>query len=192
MAIIKISEYFPLVLLDSKFKKIWEIILFISLMINLWYAPVRISFRLLDNDLIHTIGNFFPFIIFNINILINLNSITFINGKILEKKKDIINSYLKNYFKFDIITFLAFYFSYFKGLRGFELFYLLRFNKIKKLACKFKEEFVISDKNECILELISLLAFILYSAHFFGCFWNFIGEIAYHYKLEESWLETVD
>ena len=169
----------------------WDLLMIFSLIINLWYTPIRISFALNDNTLIHIFGNLFPFIILILNTIICLNSSTFSNGNILEKKKEIFIFYMKNDMFYDFLSILAFYFSYFREVKGIEILYFFRFRKLSKLFQSIKEDFIISDKNECILELIKLLIIILYSAHIFGCIWYLIGEVTYSYEIEESWLETV-
>lgn len=107
-----------------------DIIVLLTIFINIIYIPLDIAFILNDTKNFY-IFNLIPTGIFTVEILLNFNTAFYDKGEINYKRKDIIMNYLKQNFTLDILVTLPVFLSNFINFDYLNLILLLRLKRLK-------------------------------------------------------------
>ena len=170
----------------------WDVLNLFFLSLYLFYIPLKFSFdftlSLTENPLIYIFFEIFPISIFLIDILITLNSGFYYKGDLIEDKLKILDNYYKNNFLIDLISLTPFFISIRFDQKYIEILFFIRILKIQKLIIKIEENLNFSEKLKGIFDLIKLMFFVTYLAHFFGCIYYSLAD--FESKLGKSnWID---
>ena len=91
-------------------------------------------------------------------------------------------------FLLDFITLFPFYITFISEIKIFELAYLLRLIKLRKLILLIEEDFHLSDQKQYISKVIKLLFSVLYLTHIFGCILHSISYLQVSRGSNNTWL----
>lgn len=127
---------------ESVFKILWDSILLIILIINIFYIPLEISFTSHSEFSFNKLGIFFddiPAWIFLFDVLLKFNLAYYDKGVIVTNRVKIIKNYLNNQFFWDFIVIFPYYLSFILSIPYLDVILLLRSNKMINLANNFVE-----------------------------------------------------
>ena len=141
--------------------------------------------------------------IFFLDILVNFNTVVFLQGKLLKKRTKIFKNYIRTYLFRDLLSAIAIFLqipfynkeenakyiatnAYFMTLIRM-LFFLRMFN-FSSIIKKFEGIFFISQTTYHIVSLMKLIFRITLLSHILACVWLFVGTI----HLNNSWLSHLD
>jgi len=114
--LIGLLHNFSVLMPNSKTKIAWNILLFLLLLANFFMIPLKVSFSNFStgsgrlNELTYVSSVFFL-----LDMLLNFNSAYFSKGLIITERKKIIHCYVKKNLLFDLITLLAYIFTFFSA-----------------------------------------------------------------------------
>ena len=101
---------------NSKTKIAWNILLFLLLLANFFTIPLKVSFSNFSTGSGRlTELTYVSSVFFLLDMLLNFNSAYFSKGLIITERIKIIHSYVKKNLLFDLITLLAYLFTFFSA-----------------------------------------------------------------------------
>lgn len=106
-----LSRYIIVIKPDSLFKIVWDIILLIFIIINIFYIPIFISFEIKPEGVFEWLFDLLPSWIFVAEILLNFNTAYYDKGLMHEDRRSIIKHYVKGNFFWDLIVIIPFLMS---------------------------------------------------------------------------------
>lgn len=107
-----VSIHIKVIKPDSYFKIIWDIILLLFIIINIFYIPIYISFEIYPNGIFEWLFDLLPSWIFIAEMVLNFNTAYYDKGLMHEDRKSIIKHYVKGNFIWDLIVVVPFLMSY--------------------------------------------------------------------------------
>ena len=193
--IFEFSDKFKALEPDDLFSIIWNIIMNIILIMNLFFIPLELGF---SNGINKYKINYIwfkltfetiPFIVFIIDIFITINTSYFSNGILQSKKLNILWNYITEpLFLIDLLTLIPYIISEIYQYPYLKLFCLLRLFKLIHLNRQIEDNLQISEKNGHFLELLKLICIIIYVNHICVCIWHLIGSWEISVGKYDSWL----
>ncbi|CAD8096304.1 unnamed protein product [Paramecium sonneborni] len=182
------SKYVKVIKPDSLFKIVWDIILLLFIVVNIFYIPIYISFDVRSSGLFEWIFDLLPSWVFIAEILLNFNTAYYDKGLMHEDRKQIMKHYVKGNFFWDIIVVIPFLISYL-DIPFVRYTLLLRLTRLSPLMTSIEEVLNLEDSIQIFLDLLKLIFFLLLTGHFCGCAWHWVAIIEYQdYGQEVTWL----
>ena len=186
---------FPVFDQNSVFKIVWDIIIVILTMVEIFVYSIERSFNvdLFKSDRIKAL--FLTVImIFHIDILVTLNTNIYSAGVQVKTRGTIFVNYVKKLFIFDLAASIG-VILYFTSTRQ-EFYSDVNILLLFKIFCKqglhqkFQQLIARNDKLEAVFDLLSLGLTILISGHIIACLWYFISFDHYEkFPMENTWLQ---
>lgn len=97
---------------ESKFKIIWDSIVVIFIIINIFFIPMELSFDLdKSTTLVWLFFETIPSYVFIVEIILNFNTAFYNQGIIHTKRSEIFNNYVKKNFWWDLMIAIPYFFS---------------------------------------------------------------------------------
>ncbi|CAD8060849.1 unnamed protein product [Paramecium primaurelia] len=157
---------------------IWNIYFLLIVTINVFYVSLRLSFEEIVEmnwDLKDFIFEQLPSYSFILEIIIKFNTCIYSKGVLIKNRKRLIKRYLKREFLIDMLLIIPFFIG-----RQLDFFYLdlviiLKMFQISKLTYSLFNRLELTQQQTAIFELIKLIFFILFCAHFSACIWHKLG-----------------
>ncbi|CAD8180977.1 unnamed protein product [Paramecium pentaurelia] len=182
------SKYVKVIKPDSLFKIVWDIILLLFIVVNIFYIPIYISFDVRSSGLFEWIFDLLPSWVFIAEIILNFNTAYYDKGLMHEDRKQIMKHYVKGNFFWDIIVVIPFLISYL-DIPFVRYTLLLRLTRLSPLMTSIEEVLNLEDSLQIFLDLLKLIFFLLLTGHFCGCAWHWVAIIEYQdYGQEITWL----
>ncbi|CAD8200952.1 unnamed protein product [Paramecium octaurelia] len=182
------GKYVKVIKPDSLFKIVWDIILLLFIVVNIFYIPIYISFDVRSSGLFEWIFDLLPSWVFIAEILLNFNTAYYDKGLMHEDRKQIMKHYVKGNFFWDIIVVIPFLISYL-DIPFVRYTLLLRLTRLSPLMTSIEEVLNLEDSLQVFLDLLKLIFFLLLTGHFCGCAWHWVAIIEYqNYGQEITWL----
>ncbi|CAD8095929.1 unnamed protein product [Paramecium sonneborni] len=186
------SKYVKVIKPDSLFKIVWDIILLLFIVVNIFYIPIYISFDVRSSGLFEWIFDLLPSWVFIAEILLNFNTAYYDKGLMHEDRKQIMKHYVKGNFFWDIIVIIPFLISYL-DIPFVRYTLLLRLTRLSPLMTSIEEVLNLEDSIQIFLDLLKLIFFLLLTGHFCGCAWHWVAIIEYQdYGQERTWLTNYE
>ncbi|CAK66966.1 unnamed protein product (macronuclear) [Paramecium tetraurelia] len=182
-------SHIPIMDPDSNFKVMWDILLLIQIILNIFYIPMKIGFGFQNEGILYQL--FFeslPSWTFIVDIIINFFTAYYSKGQIHKSHKDIIRNYARYELWWDLLIAIPFILSSFK-IKYTEYILMLRLAKVKTLINSVEEAINPSITMQTVLELFKSVFLLLFVSHCCACLWNLIGQMqqdAGNY----SWLDS--
>ncbi|EAR83914.2 cation channel family protein (macronuclear) [Tetrahymena thermophila SB210] len=176
---------------NSRFKIIWNIVIFILLIINFFIIPLKLCFAsFMTNNNIFKYLTFVTGTTFSLDTIMNFNSAYFSKGLIITDRKKIIKNYMKKNFFIDLFTLLAFSFSQFSYIY-FEAGILIKILKLAPIMENFEEILNLRQRGQAILSLLKLIIFILMVTHILGCSFFLLARLEEQYFTNTTnWIDS--
>ena len=155
-------------------KLIWDCIQLITIFCFFFFIPIKVIYNINLIDLMGTHIFFIGVAILGIDILVSANSGFYLKGFYKSERWEVLNYYLKTSFLYDFGVLLLLLIE--SHIWNFVL--LLFFYKLKPYSLiikRIEESFYFNINIIHYMRLGKLLAFILFVAHIFSCFWVIIG-----------------
>ncbi|CAD8091549.1 unnamed protein product [Paramecium primaurelia] len=182
------GKYVKVIKPDSLFKIVWDIILLLFIVVNIFYIPIYISFDVRSSGVFEWFFDLLPSWIFIAEILLNFNTAYYDKGLMHEDRKQIIKHYVKGNFFWDLIVIIPFLISY-MDIPFVRYTLLLRLTRLSPLMTSIEEVLNLEDNMQVFLDLLKLIFFLLLTGHFCGCAWHWVAVIEYqNYGEELTWL----
>jgi hypothetical protein len=106
-----LSRYIKVIKPDSKFKILWDMLLLLFIVMNIFYIPINISFNINTSGAFEYLFDLLPSWIFVAEILINFNTAYYDKGLMHEDRKSIVKHYIKGNFFWDLVVVIPFLMS---------------------------------------------------------------------------------
>eukprot|EP01084_Bolivina_argentea_P132356 233579_1 len=185
------------------FKIIWDLFISIIVIISCIEIPFSAAFEI-DISLQTGIGR----IIFGVNMLLLIDIILTFRCAYYDqydKLRLIINPflitkhYLKTWFLLDLITSFPLYILFkhhgfddtvFQALRIMRLLRIFKVSNIIRTKTLIKKITRVIPKQVAILiQVVQILAAMLFCCHYFACLWYAVGKASYHDEHKQSWMD---
>ena len=187
----------PLFEMDSIYSIIWNLILAIILIVNIFVGPLQLSFTLDDHysaDIISIVGQRIEIFACILDMIHALNTAYYSKGVFVKERTRIIKYYFKYNFFLDLLIICPLIIKFFQI--SDKIYLKINFVfvawKIKILIAKLEDYFQFKEKPQGILNLLKLIFLVFYLAHLSGCGWNFIAnwEII-EFNAEDTWMHHI-
>ncbi|KAL4447023.1 hypothetical protein ABPG74_013875 [Tetrahymena malaccensis] len=201
----------PIVNPNSLPKLIWDSLLSFVVVLMLTVVPVKLAVQ--DHFLSYYLGTELVLILIIIltiiDIIINLNTAFFRNGKIVVRRAQIVLNYLNQVGIYDFLVMQALLYElgqsysnntasnlsqdlkedwFYQAQQILLLFlFYVKSQKLNKFFYKVEEMINFKRRTTNFLSLVKLLFFILKVGHIFACLWLFVGR----QDKENSWLKNL-
>ncbi|KAL4497397.1 hypothetical protein ABPG72_011332 [Tetrahymena utriculariae] len=206
-----ILESIPIVNPNSLPKLLWDSLLSFVIVVMLTVVPVKLAVQ--DHFLSYYLGTELVLILIIvltiIDILINLNTAFFNNGKIVVKRAQIVMNYLNQVGIYDFLIMQALVYELGQSCTNntvsnlsltlkqnwfyqaqqilLLLLFYVKSQKLNKFFYKVEEMLSFKRRTTNFLSLVKLLFFILKVGHIFACLWLFVGR----QDKDNSWLKNL-
>lgn len=133
---------------DNKFRLIWDFIIVIILLWNIYYVPLSIafdeSFHNKDFDAFVQKHNIFftvmPGLSLFIDILLSFNTGFYKEGNYVNDRGEIAAYYIKHLFAYDALGFITFFVSYLENVSYLNIIIMFRIGKIAIILKKIEDQ----------------------------------------------------
>ncbi|CAD8196983.1 unnamed protein product [Paramecium pentaurelia] len=177
---------------DSKFKIIWDILLLLFIVMNIFYIPINISFDITTSGIFEYLFDLLPSWIFVVEIILNFNTAYYDKGLMHEDRKSIVKHYLKHNFFWDLIVVIPFLISNL-NIPFVRYILLLRLTRLNPLMESIEEMLNLEENIQIVVDLFKLIFFLVLTGHFCGCAWHFVALTEYEsFGITETWLTHYD
>lgn len=106
-----------------------------------------------------------------VDILVQLNTMTFTNGRYTSSRTEIFFIYFKKLALVDVASVV------FLSMQDFKIIgFFLRFYSCQRVINKIKQDIIYNEQLQALLELLILIWRVIIMAHLFACLWYFIGK----------------
>lgn len=188
---------------DALIRAIWDISLFILIVYQGFFLPMRIAFELPATDFLFHLDIVID-VMFIFDIILNFNTGFYQRGQLVMKRELIVKDYLQMWFWIDLVSSTPYTWllalSQGIGLREIEaddnlsgalantpqllkllkiakllkMLKLLRVVKVKRILMKF-EEYIVTDSMALVATFVNITTKIVIIAHYMGCFFYYFG-----------------
>ncbi|CAD8171955.1 unnamed protein product [Paramecium octaurelia] len=186
------GRYVKVIKPDSLFKIVWDILLLLFIVVNIFYIPIYISFDVRSSGVFEWFFDLLPSWVFMAEILLNFNTAYYDKGLMHEDRKQIIKHYVKGNFFWDVIVIIPYLLSNME-VPFVRYALLLRLTRLSPLMTSIEEVLNLEDNMQVFLDLLKLIFFLLLTGHFCGCAWHWVAVIEYeNYGEQLTWLTKYD
>lgn len=139
MPLMEILKNMSVIEPNSRFKILWNILMFILVMVNFFTIPVKLTFNTFDPNSDTFQGlTYISGLLFFFDTVLNFNSAYFSKGLVITDRSKIIRNYMKRNFFIDIITLISYLFCL-SSYRYLEAGVLVKVLKLVPLFENFEE-----------------------------------------------------
>ncbi|CAD8180912.1 unnamed protein product [Paramecium pentaurelia] len=184
------GRFVPIFQPDQKLIIYYELCLIVSIMANLFYVPINISFL---NQGVSIPFDTIPTILQLIWIFISFN-LSFYEDQTLQKNRiNIASNYLKSQFTLDFIIVFTLYFQILYGYFIPLISFVLRIPKLIRLLDQFEYNTNFKENLAAIIDLMKLIVMLIFIIHCCACSWHFLGVYEKeYYIIGKNWLDYYD
>ncbi|CAD8064276.1 unnamed protein product [Paramecium sonneborni] len=159
---------------DNLLKLYWDVVVFLILLINLLYIPLKISFDITVVDGVDYFLDTLPQYVFVFEILLNFNVAYYSRGVLVLNRGQIFKHYLKGKFILDFIVIIPFMIGR-QNIPYIEFVLLFRVSRVMHIFENIVETLNLRVNFASAVDIISLLSTFLFASHIIACFWHFIA-----------------
>ncbi|CAD8070386.1 unnamed protein product [Paramecium sonneborni] len=166
---------------DHSLKLYWDVLVFLILLINILYIPLKISFEISVVDGADFFLDTLPQYVFVFEILLNFNVAYYSRGVLVMNRAQIFKHYLKGKFALDFIVLIPFMIGK-SNIPYVEFVLLFRVSRVMYIFENIVETMNLRVNFASFVDIISLMSTFLFASHIIACIWHFIA-------IQESTLE---
>ena len=167
---------------SKRFKIYWDILNLLLTFFQFFIISIDLTFNISIVSLYFSFINPIFILFFTFDILINLNTAIFLNGRLMIERNVILKNYFKNGILFDILTCLCIFQLFPRTI--FDLIFFIRIFKFRKIIKNLKIYLLADQKIQNIMNLFSLFFNIFLVSHIFACMWILIGK-----QNRDNWIQ---
>ncbi|KAL4492557.1 hypothetical protein ABPG72_007670 [Tetrahymena utriculariae] len=161
---------------DSIFMILFQILELLVILLQIFWFPLQLSFQMQPSLALEFLLVQVSIIIFVLSIVVRFNTTVYIDGNIVQSRRIIAKKYLTGSFTIDVITTLALILQDQQEQKVLIYLIILRFPQILNLENDVKSSLITKkQKYLTCYELIKLIVFVLFVAHFCACGFYYIG-----------------
>ncbi|EWS71917.1 cation channel family protein (macronuclear) [Tetrahymena thermophila SB210] len=161
---------------DSIFMILFQILELLVILLQIFWFPLQLSFQMQPSIFLEFLLVQASIVIFVFSIIVRFNTTVYIDGNIVQSRKIIAMKYLKGSFTIDVITTLALILQDQQEQKILIYLIILRFPQILNLENDVKSSLITKkQKYLTCYELIKLIIFVLFVAHFCACGFYYVG-----------------
>ncbi|KAL4510097.1 hypothetical protein ABPG72_010290 [Tetrahymena utriculariae] len=179
---------------NSLIKICIDVVLLFFIILNLLYIPIELSFQINSQKYLalYLTTYHFSLLIFTFEILLRMNTAIYINGLIINDRKEITKNYLQKLFWQDLFIIIPFMAGIYFQIAPLKLFVILRFFDILQLIQDIEDRIQFKNLQRGLFQLFKLMAFIMCLAHLIACAWNKIAIFEYSVGYQTTWIGNVE
>ena len=171
----------PLFEMDSIYSMIWNLLLTIILIFNVFVTPLDLSFDMDIHQYLSTLwflGKELPIFFSLLDMVYSLNTAYYSKGVFVKERMRIVKYYFKYTFWLDLLVVgpMLMVVNQDLGQSFWKLNFCFTAIKINILIAKLEDYFQFKDKPQGIFNLLKLIIIVLYLAHLSGCCWNYLAQ----------------
>ncbi|CAD8145901.1 unnamed protein product [Paramecium octaurelia] len=159
---------------DNILKLQWDVVVFLILLINILYIPLKISFDINVVDGVDFFLDTLPQYVFVFEILLNFNVAYYSRGVLVLNRGQIFKHYLKGKFILDFIVVIPFVIGR-QNIPYIEFVLLFRVSRVMHIFENIVETLNLRVNFASAVDIISLMSTFLFASHIIACFWHFIA-----------------
>ncbi|CAD8060203.1 unnamed protein product [Paramecium primaurelia] len=159
---------------DNILKLQWDVVVFLILLINIFYIPLKISFDITVVDGVDFFLDTLPQYVFLFEILLNFNVAYYSRGVLVLNRGQIFKHYLKGKFILDFIVIIPFVIGR-QNIPYIEFVLLFRVSRIMHIFENIVETLNLRVNFASTVDIVSLMSTFLFASHIIACFWHFIA-----------------
>ncbi|CAD8074933.1 unnamed protein product [Paramecium sonneborni] len=175
---------------DNLLKLYWDVIVFLILLINILYIPLKISFEISVVDGADFFLDTLPQYVFVFEILLNFNVAYYSRGVLVLNRAQIFKHYLKGKFALDFIVLIPFMIGR-SNVPYIEFVLLFRVSRVMYIFENIVETMNLRVNFASVIDIISLMSTFLFASHIIACIWHFIA-IQEAYFQENTWIQRAN
>ncbi|KAL4446137.1 hypothetical protein ABPG74_021676 [Tetrahymena malaccensis] len=161
---------------DSIVMILFQILELLVILLQIFWFPLQLSFQMQASIALQILLVQVSIVIFVFSIVARFNTTVYVDGNIVQSRKIIAKKYLTGYFTIDVITTLALILQDQQEQKVLIYLIILRFPQILNLESAIKSSLITKkQKYLTCYELIKLIVFVLFVAHFCACGFYYIG-----------------
>ncbi|KAL4497609.1 hypothetical protein ABPG73_020706 [Tetrahymena malaccensis] len=179
---------------NSLIKICIDVVLLFFIILNLLYIPIELSFQINSQKYLalYLTTYHFSLLVFTFEILLRMNTAIYINGLIINDRKEITKNYLQKLFWQDLFIVIPFMAGIYFQIALLKLFVILRFFDILQLIQDIEDRIQFKNLQRGLFQLFKLMAFIMCLAHLIACAWNKIAIFEYSVGYSTTWIGNVE
>ena len=182
---------FPVILPDGYFTMFWDTFIVFTILVNIFYLPMKISFELgemQDYAFLDFLFEVIPSITFTLEILINFNTAFYREGIIHTSRLSIVQNYLNGDFLQDMVVIVPFFVSLQYDINYLQFLLLIRVTRLGRMVRNMEEVLNLRERFAAGCDLLKLILLILFVSHFCACAWYYVGQLEIQYNMH-SWIK---
>lgn len=167
----------------GKIKLLWDTMISLLIIFLMFYIPFQIAF---ESEVFDQTQGIYCSGLLLADMTLEMNTLFFYHGALVENRKKIIINYLKTYFFPDVMAFFSvlfqvnFIFDFGStSFSYFSLFFFMKLFTLMKVSKRMMNRFQIRYEFKGVKDLIILLFTIVLITHIVACGWYFIGRFSY-------------
>ncbi|CAD8146742.1 unnamed protein product [Paramecium pentaurelia] len=171
----------------DKFLFIWDLLMMLVTIANIFYVPLQLSFNLNEDDLgsIFTLFSTIPSCIFLIDLILTFFKGYYDRGILQRNKGKIFWHYIKGDFLLDLAIVLPFILSW-MGYSAANYLMLIRMTRVRRTMIVIEEISNFKEKSAIIYQLFCLIYSLLLISHFCACLFHYFAL----YEVEQGYTHT--
>ncbi|CAD8158570.1 unnamed protein product [Paramecium pentaurelia] len=175
---------------DNSLKLYWDVLVFLILLINILYIPLKISFQISVVDGADFFLDTLPQYVFVFEILLNFNVAYYSRGVLVLNRAQIFKHYLKGKFALDFIVLIPFMIGR-SNVPYIEFVLLFRVSRVMYIFENIVETMNLRVNFASVVDIISLMSTFLFASHIIACFWHFIAIQESSFE-ENTWIQRAN
>lgn len=184
----KICFKFPKIKINSQFKLIWNIWMFVIIISEFFFSTIQLCFEINQefNEAVR-IPFSIQFVFFTLNSFISINSNFYESGVAVVDKKKKISNYVRTFFFNDLLVLISIFpLEAIYQIKILRILFLFVYKTVKRIIENIREFFEESCKED-IFDFWYLLLKMVLIAHILACIWHVLGYYLINF-VEFSWL----
>ncbi|CAD8158681.1 unnamed protein product [Paramecium octaurelia] len=175
---------------DNSLKLYWDVVVFLILLINILYIPLKISFQISLVDGADFFLDTLPQYVFVFEILLNFNVAYYSRGVLVLNRTQIFKHYLKGKFALDFIVLIPFMIGR-SNVPYIEFVLLFRVSRVMYIFENIVETTNLRVNFASVIDIISLMSTFLFASHIIACIWHFIAMQESSFE-ENTWIQRAN
>ena len=173
---INLSALLPILYPDSYFRILFDTILVLTVILNIFYIPLNLAFDVEseENFFVELILDKIPSWLLLIEIALNFNTAFYNEGIIHTHRASIIKNYFQGHLFWDLLIAIPFAVS---KINSTFINYILLFRvaRVKEKFDNIEKTLNLREKFSGLLDLTRLVFFVIVVSHFCACLWYYIA-----------------
>nr|AAA95996.1 K+ channel [Paramecium tetraurelia] len=173
----------------DKFLFLWDLLMMLVTIVNIFYVPLQLSFNLNEDNMgsVFTLFSTLPSCIFLIDLILTFFKGYYDRGYYKRNKAKIFWHYIKGDFALDLAIVLPFILSW-MGYSAANYLMLIRMTRVRRTMIVIEEISNFKEKSAIIYQLFCLIYSLLLISHFCACLFHYFALYEVDQGYTHTWL----